>query len=63
MKNKKLLKMLVERELNKTQLAELTEVSVRQVRRIVNGYSSGSLAWWRKAAEVLNCTVAEIIED
>lgn len=62
MKTKRLLKMMVDKEVSKTQLAELTGVTIQQVGRITNGRSSGSLAWWRKAAEVLGCEVTEIIE-
>ena len=59
---KKLLKMMIDKGINKTQLAELTDVTIQQIGRIANGKSSGSLAWWRKAAEVLGCDVTEIIE-
>lgn len=62
MKTKKLLKMLVDKELTKKELADLTGVTDRQVRRIVVGKSCGSLTWWRKAAEVLGVDVSDIIE-
>ena len=54
--------MMVDKEISKTQLAELTGVTIQQIGRITNGRSSGSLAWWRKASEVLGCDVTEIIE-
>ena len=63
MKTKKLLKAMVDKEISKSKLSELTGVTLQQVGRIVNGKSSGSLAWWRKAAEVLEVEVTEIIED
>lgn len=62
MRNKKLRKMLIDSNMNFRTLAEKTNITYRQVSRIVNGHSSGSLAWWRKAAEVLGCEVTEIIE-
>jgi DNA-binding Xre family transcriptional regulator len=63
MKTKKLLKVMVDKEISKSKLGELTGVTLQQIGRIVNGKSSGSLSWWRKAAEVLQVEVAEIIED
>ena len=62
METKKLLKMMIDRSIKKSQLAKLTGVTDRQVRRITAGQSPGSLNWWRKAAEVLGCDVTEIIE-
>jgi len=62
MKTKKLLKMMIDKDIKKTKLAELTGVTDRQVRLITSGQSQGSLKWWRKAAEVLGCDVTEIIE-
>lgn len=62
MKTKKLLKMMVDKELSKKQLAEKTGVSDRQVRLITTGKSNGSVSWWKKAAEVLGVDIADIIE-
>jgi len=62
MKTKKLLKVMIDKDIKKTKLAELTGVTDRQVRRITSGQSPGSLSWWRKAAYVLGCDVTEIIE-
>lgn len=62
MKTKKLLKVLIDKELSKKDLADLTGITDRQVRRIVVGSSNGSLKWWRKAAEVLNVDLLDIIE-
>ena len=60
---KKLRKMLIDKNMNFRTLASLTDITYRQVSRIVNGHSNGSLKWWRKAAEVLGCDVTEIIEQ
>lgn len=62
MKNKKLRKLLIDKDLKFKQLAEMTDVSFRQVSRIINGTSEGSLKWWRKAAEVLEVDITEIME-
>jgi DNA-binding Xre family transcriptional regulator len=63
MKTKKLLKAMIDKDLNNVKLAELTGVTDRQIRRIIIGKSNGSLKWWKKAAEVLGVDVTEIIED
>jgi DNA-binding Xre family transcriptional regulator len=62
MKTKKLLKMMIDKNINKKELSEKTGLSDRQVRRITSGVQSGTIEWWRKAAEVLECTIADIIE-
>ena len=62
MKNKKLRKLLVDKECNLTELAKATNVTLKQVSRIVNGQSNGSLKWWKKAAEVLGCELSDIVE-
>ena len=62
MKTKKLLKMMIDKGITKKQLSVLTDVTDRQVRRITTGDSPGSLSWWRRAAEVLNCDVTDIVE-
>jgi len=61
-KAKKLLKVMIDKNISKKQLAELTDVTPQQVRNITSGVSNGSNKWWRKAAEVLDCTIADIIE-
>lgn len=62
MVTKKLLKMMIDKGIKKSELAKLTNVTDRQIRYITRGDSPGSLTWWRKAAEVLGCEVADIIE-
>lgn len=61
-KNKKLRKMLIDKGTSPIKLAESTGVTYQQVNRIMNGSSNGSLAWWKKAAEVLGVDVSEILE-
>ena len=60
---KKLRKALIDSDMSIKLLAEKTGVTDRQVRRIINGYSNGSVAWWKRAAEVLNVNISDIIED
>ena len=62
MHTKKLLKMMIDKSITKKQLSEKTGISDRQVRRITSGAQDGTLEWWRKAAEVLECDLADIIE-
>ena len=62
MKTKKLLKKMIDKEVSKKQLSELTGVTDRQIRRITSGVSIGSLKWWKKAAEVLGCELSDIVE-
>lgn len=62
MKNKKLRKLLIDRDMKFYQLADATGITYRQVSRIVNGSSNGSFKWWRKVAEILGVDVSEIIE-
>jgi DNA-binding Xre family transcriptional regulator len=62
MKTKKLLKMMIDKSMTKKQLSEKTGISDRQIRRITAGTQDGTLEWWRKAAEVLECSIADIIE-
>lgn len=62
MKTKKLLKMMIDKSVTKKQLSEKTGISDRQIRRITAGTQNGTLEWWRKAAEVLECSIADIIE-
>lgn len=62
MKTKKLLKVMIDKEFTKVMLAEKTGVTDRQVRRITNGLSNGSVKWWKKAAEVLGVELKNIIE-
>lgn len=62
MKTKKLLKMMIDKNMTKKQLAEKTDISFRQISKITTGESSGSLGWWRKAAEVLGVDISDIIE-
>jgi DNA-binding Xre family transcriptional regulator len=62
MKTKKLLKMMIDKNMSKAKLAKLTEVTPQQIRNITSGTSNGSNKWWRKAAEVLECDLADIIE-
>jgi len=59
---KKLLKKMIDENISKKELADKLGLSDRQVRRITRGTSNGSLTFWRKAAEVLNCELADIIE-
>lgn len=59
---KKLRKLLIDKEMKIVELAELTGVDYRQVSRIINGHSDGSLKWWRKAAEVLGVELKDILE-
>ena len=63
MKNKKLRKVLIDANMNFRTLAIETGITYRQVSRIVNGHSNGSMKWWKKAAEVLNVNLTDIIED
>jgi len=62
MKTKKLLKLMIDREHTIQMLADKTEVTAAQVRRIVSGESNGSVKWWKKAAEVLGCELSDIVE-
>lgn len=62
MKTKKLLKMMIDKSVTKKQLSEKTGISDRQIRRITAGTQNGTIEWWRKAAEVLECNIADIIE-
>ena len=62
MQAKKLLKKLIDENMTKSDLAEKLGITDTQVRRITRGASNGSLAFWRKAAEVLNCEITDIIE-
>jgi DNA-binding Xre family transcriptional regulator len=62
MKTKKLLKLMIDREHTIQMLADKTEVTSAQVRRIVSGESNGSVKWWKKAAEVLGCELSDIVE-
>jgi transcriptional regulator with XRE-family HTH domain len=59
---KKLLKKMIDENISKKELADKLGLSDRQVRRITRGTSNGSLTFWRKAAEVLNCELTDIIE-
>jgi len=59
---KKLLKKMIDENISKKELADKLGLSDRQVRRITRGTSNGSLTFWRKAAEVLNCDLTDIIE-
>jgi len=59
---RKIKKVLNDKKMGNIELAELTGRSERQVRRIVNGYSEGSVVWWRKAAKVLGVNMSDIIE-
>ena len=52
---------MLEKDMLMYDLAKATDVSSVQVSRIVNGHSNGSLKWWNKAAEVLDCTILEIM--
>lgn len=62
MRAKKLLKLLIDKDMSKKELADLTGITDRQVRRITIGVSNGSLSWWRKAAEVLGVELKDILE-
>lgn len=62
MKTKKLLKVMIDKDMTKIMLAEKTGITDRQVRKIVMGESNGSLTWWKKAAEVLGVELIDIIE-
>lgn len=62
MNNKKLRKLLIDKNMRLYQLAEATGLTYRQVSRILNGSSNGSFKWWRKAAEVLGVDISEIVE-
>jgi transcriptional regulator with XRE-family HTH domain len=59
---KKLLKKMIDENISKKELADKLGLSDRQVRRITRGTSNGSLTFWRKAAEALNCELTDIIE-
>lgn len=60
--NKKIRKMMIEKEMLVYDLAEKTGVTSVQVSRIINFKSKGSMGWWEKAAEALGCEVSDIIE-
>ena len=60
--NKKLKIKLIERGTGRYDLAVATGVSETQVSRIMNGHSDGSVDFWRKAADFLDCEIGDIIE-
>ena len=61
MKNKKLAKMLIEKNIKQVELAEKTGISKTHVHRIISGKSNGSVKWWKEAAEILGVDVSEIL--
>lgn len=61
-KRKKLRMKMLEREVNASELASLTGVTAKHMSFIVNDRTPGSIKWWKKAAEVLDCDIGDIIE-
>ena len=43
-------------------LAERTGVSREHISEIIRGVTGASVEWWKKAAEVLDCDIGDIIE-
>lgn len=58
----KLKKLLNEKNITVTQLAEMTSVSQRQARRLVNGHSKGKILWWLSVSKILNVTIEDILK-
>lgn len=59
---KKLKKAMIDKDMKIKDLAEKTGVSIGQISLILNQKSDGSLAWWRRAAEVLGVELSDILE-